>query len=174
MQTFYRSFLAPLLPQQSWARRMQNMYSSSPLCLLPFIHRMQASVCGMQSMFVPCSGPCNPQTTHCQQLSFFDLPACCMLALWHVASICCAWAQPAPSLLYLHQHVSDSLPRAKPQPASILAQRAALTRRCATVQAFAALTDVIKADRYLQPHYRYYVREVRKAAYVQVRTSIVR
>ena len=37
------------------------------------------------------------------------------------------------------------------------------------VQAFAALTDVIKADRYLQPHYRYYVREVRKAAYVQVR-----
>ena len=39
-------------------------------------------------------------------------------------------------------------------------------------QAFAALTDVIKADRYLHPHYRFYVREVRKAAYVQVRRPI--
>ena len=35
-------------------------------------------------------------------------------------------------------------------------------------QAFAALTDVLKADRYLHPHCRYYTREVRKAAYVQV------
>ena len=120
----YADFLQ-VLPRSSPAATVWGpphaVYSSSPLCLLLFTHRMQASVCGMQSRFVPCSGPCNPQTTHCQQLRFFDLPACCMLALWHVASICCAWAQPAPSPLYLHQHVSDSLSWAMPQPASILA-----------------------------------------------------
>lgn len=36
------------------------------------------------------------------------------------------------------------------------------------MQAFAAITDQIRGDLYLHPHFRYYVREVRTVAYAQV------
>ena len=39
-------------------------------------------------------------------------------------------------------------------------------RRCP--QAFAGLTEAVRADPYLHPHFRYYMREVRAVAYAQV------
>ena len=36
------------------------------------------------------------------------------------------------------------------------------------MQAFAGLTDAIRADEYLHPHFRFYMREVRAVAYAQV------
>lgn len=36
------------------------------------------------------------------------------------------------------------------------------------VQAFAEISDALRADRYLAPHFRYYIREVRVMAYSQV------
>jgi hypothetical protein len=40
------------------------------------------------------------------------------------------------------------------------------------LQAFAGLTDAIRADVYLHPHFRYYMREVRVAAYAQVSMTL--
>lgn len=37
------------------------------------------------------------------------------------------------------------------------------------LQAFAAITDLVRSDMYLHRHFRYYVREVRVVAYSQVR-----
>ena len=41
-----------------------------------------------------------------------------------------------------------------------------LTRIC--IQAFADISDSLRADRFLYPHFRYYIREVRVVAYTQV------
>ena len=40
------------------------------------------------------------------------------------------------------------------------------------LQAFAGVSDAVRADRYLSPHLRHYVREVRVVVYTQVRHSI--
>ena len=36
-------------------------------------------------------------------------------------------------------------------------------------QSFAAISDQIRSDMYLYPHFKYYVREIRVLAYAQVR-----
>ena len=42
----------------------------------------------------------------------------------------------------------------------------------ATLQAFSGLTDAVRSDMYLHPHFRYYMREVRAVAYAQVSTRL--
>ena len=37
------------------------------------------------------------------------------------------------------------------------------------MQAFADISESLRADRYIAPHFRYYIREVRVVAYSQVR-----
>jgi hypothetical protein len=37
-----------------------------------------------------------------------------------------------------------------------------------SLQAFAGVSDAIRADPYLHPHFRHYMREVRAVAYTQV------
>ena len=41
-------------------------------------------------------------------------------------------------------------------------------RSATCLQAFAGLTEAVRADPYLHPHFRYYMREVRAEAYAQV------
>ena len=43
---------------------------------------------------------------------------------------------------------------------------------CLEVQAFSGLTDAVRSDMYLHPHFRYYMREVRAVAYAQVSTRL--
>ncbi|PRW60726.1 26S proteasome non-ATPase regulatory subunit 6-like protein [Chlorella sorokiniana] len=58
--------------------------------------------------------------------------------------------------------VIDSLPDLRPFVTSLYDCRYA-----AFFQAFAGLTDAIRADEYLHPHFRFYMREVRAVAYAQ-------
>lgn len=42
------------------------------------------------------------------------------------------------------------------------------------LQAFAEVSDAVRADRYLSPHLQHYVREVRVVVYTQVRQTLRR
>ncbi len=72
------------------------------------------------------------------------------LVCYRPAGSCCAFA--SPQLRTSTPSPSLTLPPARPAP-----------------QAFAGLTDAIRADEYLHPHFRFYMREVRAVAYAQVR-----
>ena len=61
------------------------------------------------------------------------------------------------------------LAEARPSLMHLLLSRKTLSSKSLhSLQAFADISDSLKADCFLQPHFRYYIREVRVVAYSQV------